>query len=694
MARDYGGSKRPRPKESTEYLEKLDTRIEGFDPAEVDYEEPLAERLRVDGPVHARLVTEFMTMIRQSEEHIEQRYSDWDRVDEAMRLYLDLEAPAIKGDHSEDTEGKKRMPYKDSIAMPLIYSTVMTRVAVIFSQLTARTPHLHFEGRGDEDLVLARVHEAVAEYDMEQSRIDLQIWQAIMDTERYGLAVWYDTWEEEYGYKAKTGISAVERMIREQNGEDLREFVRLKEWNNVSAIDPRDFRPDPHVPICEVQKMNYVGHKDYQNFLWYYERQLSEKRGPFFNLEDARESAKALGTNRRSDGRESTGEFRSVQWTEYPNLPVVHFQWKIIPYDWGLAKSKNPEIWWFSILDKTSDYTIIRAHRSVYDHNQFTYSACVPDYDKHAPFIPGMGQQMIGIQDTGDWLINSHITNARKVINDQVIYDDELIDSVDMSTPGPAKHIRLTRRGKKLLQMGQLKIHDMFGQFAIADVTKGHLETLQFLYPQAQRMGSTPDTIQGMPLPSKRTLGEVEQVNQSATLRLGQAAALIDKQLILPMALRLIKNRQQFMTDDIVVRLSGRLFQQLAERSGGAANLKVGPDDLAGDYDYIVHTPTAAPDPSRQVAIWGQLLQLIGSAPQLLNPDPNTGKAIDPFAIFDEFLRAAGIDYMEQFKKSMQPMPGQAGPGQMPPDQPAVSGMPGASTPEQTQKAAQSGQYV
>lgn len=652
---------------------------------------PISERLSSEGALHGKLIHELQIMIRASESHIEQRYDDWDRVDEQMRLYLDLERPKYEGDKGENPN-KKNMPYRDSIAMPIIYSTVMTRVAVINSQLTSREPRIHYEGRGSEDMVGARTHEAMAQYDLEQSKIDMQIWQAVMDTERYGMAVWYDTWEEEYGYVEKPGLTPLEILLMGERDEaDAREFKKVKEWNNIRTIDPRDFRPDPNVPIAEPQSGNFIGHKDYQNVLWYKERQIEDRKGAFFNIEKARRVVAGQGNDRMTDGRWMDGQYLNQTDQKYPNLPVVHLQWRIIPKDWGLSENTNPEIWWFSVVDQANASIIIRAHRSVYGHGQFTYAVAQPDRDAHAPFVPGLGQQLIGIQDTANWLVNSHIVQAKKIINDQVIFNDDLIDAVDMATPGPAKQVRLTKRGKRLQEMSQMKISDMYGQFGMVDVTKQHLETVQFLFPQAQRMAATPDTIQGMPLPTKRTLGEVEQVNQSATLRLGQSASLIDKQLMLPIAIRLVANRQQFTSMEVTVRLVGRLAMQLEEATGGKSQITVGPDDLAGNYDYIPHTPTMAPDPARQTAVWGQLLQVLAQAPQLLNPDPVTGEAIDPVAVFDEFVRSAGINYLDQFKKTVQPMPGQAGPGQMPPEQPAVGGQPGAMSPEQTQKAAQSG---
>ena len=131
-------------------------------------------------------------------------------------------------------------------------------------------------------------------------------------------------------------------MLRgnEDNGED-RDFVRTKEWNNVRAIDPRDLRPDPNVPICSPQAGNFIGHKDYQNVLWYKEREIADKNGPFFNIEKARGLVGGGRDGRSSGGRWMDGDYLDGRLAEYPNLPVVHLQWKIIPKDWGLSENKN-----------------------------------------------------------------------------------------------------------------------------------------------------------------------------------------------------------------------------------------------------------------------------------------------------------------------------------------------------------------
>ncbi|MCK5481330.1 MAG: hypothetical protein KAJ06_09290 [Gammaproteobacteria bacterium] len=645
-------------------------------------EKPVHEKLHHSQKMHGTLLSELNSMINASESHIEQRFDDWDRVDAHMRLYMDPEAMHREADKTLSPDNKA-MPYKGTIAMPVTYSMLMTRAAHKFALLTAVDPRIHYEGVDSDDYHGSQIHEVLARYDLRQSRFDVKIWQAIMDTERYGLAIWYDTFEEQFGYQRPRGMSPLEMLLAGVDPEEGT-WERIKEWNNIAAIDPRMLRPDPNVPISDVQSMNYIGHEDHTNLMWYLERKLSEDNGPFFNMKHFRRISQGVAGERNVDGRWMDGEYNNEHMPKYNNPKVVHLQWKIIPSEFGLSKNERPEIWWFSVYNGE---LIIRAHKSVYAHNQFTYCINQADSDLHAPFTPGAGQQMIGGQDLTNWLTGSMIANTKKIVNDQVIFNDDLIDPVDMATPGPAKHIRLTRRGKRLQEMGQMRIQDMYGQLNVTDITGQHLETSQAIYMQLQRMASVPDTMQGMPLPTKRTLGEVEKVNQSATLRLGVDAQMLDLSLVKPFAERLITNRQQFTSIQRYYRLAGRLIEQL-----GAEQFEVGPDDLQGEYDYIAHTPTMAPDPARQSALWGQLLQMLAQAPQLMNPDAN-GMVLNPIAVFDHFVRSTGVNYLDQFKTPMTPQPG---PGQLAPENQTGASQPGVDvqTEDQIAKGVQSGNLV
>lgn len=619
---------------------------------------PLSERLRPKSDLHGRLMVHLNEMIQRGEEHIDQRRDDWDRVDEHMRLYVNLDRPARAGDRGA-VRGRsgyiKENPWERMIVIPVSYATIMTRMVQEFAIFSQVDPFVHYEPNEGGDRKGARLHELAVKRDTELSQTPLEVWQMLFDAERYGMAVWYDSWEEDWGWaydpprfppEMRDALPPSFQYLTEKS----RVWKMLREWNNWTTIDPRCMVVDPNRAINDVQGMSFIGHSEVLNWLDLHEARLINNEGPYFNVDEARKSAMTSRRNRQASGRDTEGSFSEDSTQKFPDVELHHLQWKIIPRELKLGPETKPVKYLFSVVEKK---TIVRCHPSPYEHNQFSYAIGCPDPDKHAPFSPGMGNQLIGSQDLINWLVNSHIANIRKTVNDQVIYNPELLNEADILNPGPARHIRLTKRGRQLHERGIMPINNMYGQFQITDVTQSHLNAAQGLIAQTQRMAATPDTVQGMPLPTKRTLGEIEHVSSSATMRIGTTGELLDRQIVKPVAERAIMNRQQFTSMELMVRLTGRLAKQLGVSEDDLATIY--PDDLYGTYDYIARTPTMVRDPARSAALWGSLLQLLGNAPQLLMPD-EYGRAIDAHKVLNEFIRVSGVNYFEDFYKEI-PMP-------------------------------------
>jgi len=621
---------------------------------------PLDQRLRPqseDG-LHERLIKPLQTWIRESKDHIDQRSDDWEQVDEHMRLYLNLDRKARSGDKGYVTSEKgnylRENPFQRMVCIPLTYSTILTRMVQMFGIFTQTDPFFHLRPVGGEDKAMARIHEVVMARDAMLSQLPLQVWQMLFDAEKYGFGIWYDTWADRYGWvtnppEISPSLKATLPPALRHKAEKSREWKMLYEWNRYRAIDPHCYLPDPNVSVICPQEGTRCGHWEVTSWLNLAAADLASGNGPYFNLERAKKLG--LKTRRQRDaGRTSEGVFNDAKIDcIYPDLEVQHLQVKLIPKDYGLSDGDRPEIWWFSVAEED---VIIRCHRSPYDHNEFTYSTGSPDPDFNASFMPGMGQQLIGGQNIVNWFYNSHMANIRKTVNDQVVYNDNLLEEGDILSPGPARHIRLTTRGKQLHERGMLAIDQMYSQFRLTDVTQVHLTAAGEMIAQMQRMSATPDPVTGMPLPTKRTLGEIEQVSGSATARIQASAELLDLQVVAPAASRHVQNRQQWTSTEEVFRIAGRLAEELGEDA-----LNVKPDDLYGRFDYVPKTPSMIADPARSNALWGSLLQVLGSAPQLLEPDPTTGKAIDPHAVFKEFVKSAGVNYFEDFMREMPMLP-------------------------------------
>jgi len=614
-------------------------------------EPPLWQRLSPETALHAELLTKLRRRIEAGDRHIQQRFDSWNRVDEHYRMYIDLTARARRSDFSID-QNEMEMPWGRSIAIPVTYSNLLVRMVQLQAALTSREPPIHIEGRGPEDVRPARVMETLLRYDLENMGFNLILWSLVQDVERYGCGIIYDSWHEEWGYVTKWPPPApmadgpIGQFMASSLAEPYREFGLRMEGNKLVNVDPFKYIPDPGCPLGDPQAGEFVGHWSRPNYISLLEMSV-ENRGPYFNLEDARSHMRVYGET--GYGRNVHGEYSDEGIGNDDDrlgvMEVANLQWKLIPARHGLGPSERPEIWQFSVANNT---TIIRAHRLPYDHGRFCYSVaeCVPD--PHAPFTPGTGEHIEGLERFITWLINSHLQNTFTALNNQLVYSNEFIEEQDILNPGPAFHIRLTAEGNEMLRQGR-PINSLYSQLQFIDITKGHMEDAQAIYQWTQRIAAANDVQQGLQLPSQRTLGEIQTIMQTSTQRILAHARLMDDQVIRRVASRMIANRQQLTTMEQYIRVTGDLAGEI-----GMDRIMVKPRDVWGNFDYIPHTPLMPQDPARVAEAWLSLLKVVGAAPQLMAPGPD-GKAFNIRAAVNQYGQSLGIRFTDQLWEQVLP---------------------------------------
>jgi hypothetical protein len=642
---------------------------------------PLEVRLKYGSDLHTAILSKLNHRLNISQKKIEERYDAWDEVDEHCRLFVDLSRYAKKGDKSVDTS-KREQPVQRSIVVPFSYAVLDVFLTQLLGLFGSRDPMVQVQGRGPEDIQKAKIVEAVLAYDLQEMQALSVLHSFCQDAIKYGLGVVYDVWDERPGWVYGQYPETVAGQLMKLLGIPAKPvFGTLAEFCRWINVDPFLFWPDPRFPLSQLQDGEFVGHRTHRGYHWLIERKqrADGSGGPYFNLEFLSEIQAERGTEaERTRSRTLTSEMISGRSGDEKDRGVYaldHMQVKLVPSDWNLGDGEDPEIWWFTWAEKA---LIIRAHKSEYEHGQFTYAVGEANPDPHTLFNPGKIEDADGIQRWLDWIINANMESVRKELNDAGIVNDDLVEIQDVLNPNAGRWIRLTPKGKEHIRSGGSIEGSAIMRFPPMDRGSVNMGLVGQLFDQGQRMFGLADPIQGMPTPDKRTLGEIQQITAAASQRLSMMARLMDASAITPLARRMISNRLQFTSQPMWYRIPG----SLAADMGPGPIMVEGKDAIAGNFDYLPATAMLPQDPARNAQVWIQLMEAIGKYPMLLAPGPD-GKALNFSAIFKEAVTALGIRNLEQFKVQVMPNPAVAAGVQAGNLVPAGGGGPQPGPPEQ-----------
>lgn len=587
-------------------------------------------------------------------EYIGDRRDRWRTTNNKLRMYVDLTKKYTKGDMTTRT-GIAAMPFERSIVVPAQYSILHVLVTQLMSIFGSAEPMIQVKGRGPEDVKGSRIMEAVLNYDLDQMNAFRVIYSLCQDAVKYGCGITYDGWNTEYGVKIERLPYDVanydHRMIYNVLGPEAfikRTWGPIKEHNLWLPVDPMNYYPDPRVSIADLQNGEFVGHSFNRGLMWLRERSMA-RGGPYFNLDAVRQ--KKSGSDEVPE--KSNDAVPDIKNEAYDDddigfVKIDHLQVKIIPKEWGLADVEDPEIWWFTWAN---DDVIIRAHINPFDHGEFTYAVAESDPDFHSSFSPGIVESIDGLQAMIDWLFNSHLQNLMRHLNDAMIFSPALIEVMDITNPGPGRHIRLTQLGEELLMSGGYSIDQFVHQLPVQDVTSPHLMAVNEMFQLAQRMSAANDPQMGMPTPDRRTLGEIQTITASSSQRISIIAKMIDSMSLSKLSKRAISNRLQLTSIEQFYRIVG-------DDAKDMDYVKAAMQDLSGNYDYVPLSGILPPDPVRMSRTWAQILETVSRVvPMLLQgpvPPPD-GKIPDVNAILRETIRTLGVKNVDDYYVPIQP---------------------------------------
>jgi len=549
------------------------------------YTYPRGIDLHPKSELHRDVLGKLLDNVRASYNTVSSRYSVMNEVDDLMTAYIDLSAEE-KAVQAVD----KNEPV--SIVVPqsyVTYDTLMTYLVSVFFN----DPIFRYKGVGPEDVFGAKLLEKTIEWQCRKTKVLLDLYAFWSDSIKYGRSYTIPHWLVKKG-------KSVKRKFRNKIGQRLNDFgvpipAVIQEYlnekvitsevkfeaNQLITVNPYAAFPDPNVAAGELMKRGaYFSSADrssyyeiiemennYDNQYWFNGRYLSEIEG---NMNSAYFSADAKGDRGNNDG---TGGANKVVDTIFQ---VV----KLIPSEWGLGGSNDPEVWEFCIA---GDQVITHAEPMRHVHESLGVVDCAPEFDGRTACPVSRIEMTYGLAKIINYHFNSRWANSRMAIQNGWAFDPMVIDEEDLVNPGPGMLVRTIES-----MWGKGKISDHLMPLAQPDVTANNWNDIALATSLLENTTGAQEHLQG---PRRRsgdriTAAEIQGDRSSALGRLMKLALLVSYQAHQDIAEIFAANTQQYMSKDVYVKSIGTWDRELAEDFGiKDSRVRVTPYDLLVDYD-------------------------------------------------------------------------------------------------------------
>jgi len=599
------------------------------------YEYPYDLDLKPDSDFHIKIRSKIWERARAARNEISKRFDSWNEIDRTLTTYIPLK------DREKQLKGKDTTK-PVSIVFPYSYSNLealLTYLALAFFQ----DPVFQYEGVEDSDTIGAMLMELVIRLHCIKTKVPLSIHTILRDNLSYGVGIGLPEWVTRWGKRpVKATISTLSELGR--STDNYVEFVddMIFEGNALSSVDPYMWLPDPSVSSANVQDGEFFGWLDRDNYMNLLNEEAQRDSGLFNvrylkSVQNKRSSLSQDQSERQTRYGGSTELHRSMSGTVHP-VDVIRLYVNLIPSEWGLSESDEPEKWFFALA---SDDVVIACERADHSHGMYPAAVASSEFDGYSITPIGRMEVLYGLQGVLDFLFNSHVTNVRKAINDMLVVDPYLVNIKDLEDPEPGKLIRLRRpawgRGvDKVVQ--QLQVHD---------ITQANIADSTYITQWMDRISGADQSMQGALRqggPERLTGTEFRGTRGSAISRLQRVAMILGMQFMQDIGEMFAAHTQQYMSRETYVRIIGRYQEQL-KKMFGKGRAKVTPYDLAINYDLIVRDGSI-PGGNFSEA-WIQLWQIIATTPELQ-------QEFDTFRIFTYIASQLGAKNIEDFKRNAE----------------------------------------
>lgn len=601
-------------------------------------------------PLHAFLRRRIESRIKYSTEKKADNIKKWEQAEDAALAYLpEKEEDAIR---RSDRELRGNTRYT-TIVIPYSYALLMAAHTYMTSVFFARSPVHQFAGRHGETEQQVSALEALVSYQVETGEhlVPYYIW--IYDMAKYGVGILGNYWCKEITQYSSVEMVAVGPQLLGPDGQpmlgtpppDMKKVQQTFQMpgfqgNRVYNVSPFDFGHDPHFPIKRFQEGEYCWVRKTMGWT-----EVTRRTKAQFYMKDNVDDipSKNPATAQIQDGssallrpdRTSQVDVGDEELKHPTSVDVFEFYVDLIQSEWRLGDSDFPEKWVFTI---TADYsTILGAQPLGAAHGKFPFSIGETEVEGYGIFTRGMPEIVRPIQNTMDWLINTHFYNVRAAMNNQFIIDPSkiIVDDAEDGGPGFIYRLRPEAYGSD--------VRSFFYQVPVADMTKGHMGDLETMQDIGERITGINDQMFGAISKGRTTATEVRTSTGFGVNRLKTVTEYVSAMGMSPLAQQLVSQSQQFYDSDLKLKIVGDLAQM-----AGPQFMQVDPSMIAGFFDFVPVDGTLPVDRMAMATLWQNIMGQMRNIPGLL-------QTFDMSKIFTHIAQLAGIRNINQFKIQVMP---------------------------------------
>lgn len=527
------------------------------------------------------------------------RAAFWGRAEDLFQGYI----PVTALDQAKKNIRDSGIPQYTTVTIPYAYATLMTMHTYLSSVFLSRSPVMQLQGRHAETVQQEQGLETLLDYQMNVggNLVPLYVW--LMDAGKYGEGILVHYWDEDTNLIPQL-VEVPDKFLGFPTGNTKKQWQQVPvinyQGNRYLNIKPKDFYHDPTVTASQLQRGEFVG--------WtrlvsrnYIKRKAAE--GYYFNTENLKPFSRTGDTILAQSNSDTTPQ-QDFDYTliggEQPSACMLdEVVIELVPSEWKLAPRDNLEKWVFTWANED---TIIGCQPLGLYHNKFPVDVAEYEVEGYNLSKRGMLEIIEPLNNTLDWLFNTHFYNVRKALNNEWIYDPSVLSQKDVERPGPGKLVRVRpeRYGAD--------IQKSFYQVQVMDVTQNHIRDAQLIVEMMQRLTGVNDSVMGVLGTNRRTATEVRTSSSFAVNRLKTLCEYISAMAFGPLTEKSVANTQQLYDQQEVFRIRG---------ADGRQTISVDAQSIAGSYDYIPVDGTMPIDRMAQAQMFGQLMQQMAAFPPI-----------------------------------------------------------------------------